>query len=59
LAEAKVDNSTYTGKVAEIEGRLDGHDTAISLRAETTYVNEQLATKVNNSDYTTKVGQLE
>lgn len=59
LAETKVDNSTYTGKVADIEGRLDGHDTAIGLRAETTYVNEQLATKVNNSDYTTKVGQLE
>lgn len=59
LAETKVDNSTYTGKVADIEDRLDGHDTAIGLRAETTYVNEQLATKVNNSDYTTKVGQLE
>ena len=59
LAETKVDNNTYTGKVADIEGRLDGHDTAIDLRAETTYVDAQLATKVNNSDYTTKVGQLE
>ena len=59
LADTKVDNDTYTGKVADIEGRLDGHDTAIGLRAETTYVNEQLATKVNNSDYTIKVGQLE
>lgn len=59
LAETKVDNSTYTGKVAEIEGRLDGHDTAIGLRAEKSYVDTQLATKVNNSDYNTKVGQLE
>ena len=59
LAETKADNSAYTSKVAEIEGRLNGHDTAIGLRAETTYVDAQLATKVNNSDYTIKVGQLE
>ena len=59
LALTKVDNDTYTGKVAEIEGKIQANATAIDTKAETTYVNEQLATKVNNSDYTTKVGQLE
>ena len=59
LAETKVNNDTYTGKVAEIEGKIQANATAIDTKAETTYVNEQLATKVNNNDYTTKVGQLE
>lgn len=59
LAEIKVNTDTYTGKVAEIEGKIQANATAIDTKAETTYVNEQLATKVNNNDYTTKVGQLE
>lgn len=59
LAETKVNNDTYTGKVAEIEGKIQTNTTAIDTKAGTAYVNQQLATKVNNSDYTTKVGQLE
>lgn len=59
LAETKVNNDTYTGKVAEIEGKIQANTTAIDTKAGTAYVNQQLATKVNNSDYTTKVGQLE
>lgn len=59
LAETKVNNDTYVGKVAEIEGRLSGHDTAIDLKAEKTYVDGQLATKVDSTTYNSKIQEIE
>ena len=58
VVAGKVDQTIYNAKIESIEGTLASHNTAIGTKADTSYVNTELAKKVNTADYDAKVIEL-
>ena len=58
LAATKVDQSAYDARVKSVDDSITALNTAVSTKAEKTYVDGELAKKVDQTAYDTKVGEL-
>lgn len=58
LAETKVAKSDYDAKVKAIEDAVQANNTAITTKADQTYVNGELAKKVDKTTYEAKIGEI-